>query len=85
LILFFLVIPIFTFPLTPIFSWFSRKDEFQADRFATEQSDARELVSALVKLYDDNASTLTPDPIHSAFYDSHPPASVRIGHLLALR
>ena len=82
LILFFLVMPVFTFALTPLFSWFSRKDEFEADRFATQQSDAQDLVSALVKLYDDNASTLTPDPIHSAFYDSHPPASVRIRHLL---
>ena len=83
LILFFLVLPAFMFALTPIFSWFSRKDEFEADRFATQQSDANDLVSALVKLYDDNASTLTPDPVHSAFYDSHPPASIRIRHLLA--
>lgn len=83
LVLFFLVLPVFTFALTPIFSWFSRKDEFEADNFARQQSDAKDLVSALVKLYDDNAATLTPDPIHSAFYDSHPPASIRIRHLLA--
>ena len=83
LLLFFMVIPVFTFALTPLFSWFSRKDEFQADQFATQQSSAEQLVSALVKLVDDNASTLTPDPIHSAFYDSHPPASIRIRHLLA--
>ena len=60
-----------------------RQFEFQADQFATQQSSAEQLVSALVKLVDDNASTLTPDPIHSAFYDSHPPASIRIRHLLA--
>ena len=83
LLLFFMVIPVFTFFLTPLFSWFSRKDEFEADHFATQQSSAEQLVSALVKLVDDNASTLTPDPVHSAFYDSHPPVSIRIRHLLA--
>lgn len=83
LILFFLVLPVFTFPFTPLGSWFSRKDEFQADRYAAEQSRADYLVSALVKLYDDNAATLTPDPVHSAFYDSHPPAAIRIRHLAA--
>ncbi|MDO9026161.1 M48 family metallopeptidase [Zwartia sp.] len=83
LILFFMVVPVFTFGLTPLFSWFSRKDEFEADRFASDQSSADQLVSALVKLVDDNASTLTPDPIHSAFYDSHPPVAVRIRQLLA--
>ncbi len=83
LILFFMVVPVFTFALTPLFSWLSRKDEFQADQFATSQSSAQELVSALVKLVDDNASTLTPDPIHSSFYDSHPPAAIRIRHILA--
>ncbi len=81
LILFFMVIPVFTFALTPLFSWLSRKDEFQADHFASTQSAPEQLVSALVKLYDDNASTLTPDPVHSAFYDSHPPAAIRIRHL----
>ncbi len=83
LILFFMVVPVFTFGLTPFFSWFSRKDEFEADRFARDQSSADQLVSALVKLVDDNASTLTPDPLHSAFYDSHPPVAVRIRQLLA--
>lgn len=83
LILFFLVLPVFTFPFTPLGSWFSRKDEFQADRYAAQQSSADNLVSALVKLYDDNAATLTPDPVHSAFYDSHPPAAIRIRHLAA--
>ncbi len=83
LILFFMVVPVFTFGLTPLFSWFSRKDEFEADRFASDQSSADQLVSALIKLVDDNASTLTPDPLHSAFYDSHPPVAMRIRQLLA--
>ncbi|MBK1780662.1 M48 family metallopeptidase [Advenella sp. WQ 585] len=82
LILFFMAVPVFTFLLSPLASWFSRKDEFQADQYASQQAEASSLVSALVKLYDDNAATLTPDPIHSAFYDSHPPASIRIRHLL---
>lgn len=81
LVLFFLVAPVFTFPLTPLASWLSRRDEFQADEFAAQQTDPAKLVSALVKLYDDNAATLTPDPAHSAFYDSHPPAAVRLGRL----
>lgn len=81
LILFFLVMPVFTFWLGPLFSLMSRKDEYQADQFAAEQSSATALISALVKLYDDNAATLTPDPAHSAFYDSHPPALLRIEHL----
>lgn len=78
LILFFLVMPVFTFWVTPLLSRMSRKDEFEADRFAIKQSSGKALTSALVKLYDDNASTLTPDPLHSAFYDSHPPAVARI-------
>jgi STE24 endopeptidase len=81
LILFMLVLPVFTFVLSPLTSISSRKHEFEADAFAATYTDARDLVSALVKMYEDNASTLTPDPIHSAFYDSHPPASVRIRHL----
>ncbi|AHV92212.1 peptidase M48 [Bordetella holmesii] len=83
LILFFLVIPVFTFMFTPLASWYSRRDEFEADRYAAAQSSSSNLICALVKLYDDNAATLTPDPVHSAFYDSHPPAAVRIRHLLA--
>ena len=82
LLLFFLALPVFTFLLTPLGSWYSRRNEFEADRYAARQSSATQLVSALVKLYDDNAATLTPDPVHSAFYDSHPPASVRIRHLM---
>jgi STE24 endopeptidase len=81
LILFMLVLPVFTFLLGPLTSISSRKHEFEADAFAATHTDARDLVSALVKMYEDNASTLTPDPLHSAFYDSHPPASVRIRHL----
>jgi STE24 endopeptidase len=82
LILFALTLPVFTFLFSPLASISSRKHEFEADAFAAKYTDAQDLVSALVKLYEDNASTLTPDPIHSAFYDSHPPASLRIHHLL---
>ena len=83
LLLFMLVLPIFTFVLGPLSAITSRKHEFEADAFAAKHSNAGDLVSALVKMYEDNASTLTPDPLHSAFYDSHPPASVRIAHLHA--
>ena len=81
LILFLLVMPVFTYFVSPLFSALSRKHEFEADEFAHSNSDYRALISALVNLYRDNASTLTPDPIHSMFYDSHPPASIRINHL----
>ena len=81
LILFLLVLPVFTFVFSPLSSISSRKHEFEADAFAAQHANAGDLVSALVKMYEDNASTLTPDPLHSAFYDSHPPASVRIRHL----
>jgi STE24 endopeptidase len=60
---------------------YSRKHEFEADQYAARNASARDLVSALIKLYKDNASTLTPDPLHSAFYDSHPPAVTRIARL----
>jgi STE24 endopeptidase len=83
LILFMLTLPIFTFLFSPLSSISSRKHEFEADAFAAKHTNAQDLVSALVKLYEDNASTLTPDPIHSAFYDSHPPATIRINKLLA--
>ncbi len=83
LILFMLALPVFTFLLSPLTSISSRKHEFEADAFAAKHSNAQDLVSALVKLYEDNASTLTPDPLHSAFYDSHPPATVRINKLIA--
>ncbi|WP_269495110.1 M48 family metallopeptidase [Castellaniella sp. S9] len=81
LVLFFLTMPVFTFWAAPLAGLLSRRDEFQADRYAVAQCGAEPLVSALVKLYDDNAATLTPDPLHSAWYDSHPPATVRIQHL----
>jgi STE24 endopeptidase len=82
LVLFALVLPVFTFVFAPIASLLSRKHEFEADQFAARHASAGDLVSALVKLYQDNASTLTPDPLHSAFYDSHPPASIRIARLV---
>jgi STE24 endopeptidase len=81
LTLFFLVMPVFTFLLQPALAMYSRKHEFEADQYAAKFAPARDLVHALVKLYKDNASTLTPDPLHSAFYDSHPPASIRIARL----
>ncbi|CAN7444655.1 M48 family metallopeptidase [Trinickia sp. LjRoot230] len=82
LVLFFLALPVFLFFVTPLGSLSSRKHEFEADAFAASQTDAQELVNALVKLYEDNASTLTPDPLYTAFYYSHPPASQRIDRLL---
>ncbi len=81
LILFFLVMPVFTFLFHPISSIYSRKHEFEADAYAAQNSSADDLIHALVKLYQDNAATLTPDPLHSAFYDSHPPAAIRVAHL----
>ncbi len=81
LILFMMVAPAFTFFIGPLMARWSRKHEFEADEFAAQQSDAGELISALVSLYKKNAGTLTPDPLYSAFYDSHPPASIRIAHL----
>jgi STE24 endopeptidase len=82
LILFFLVVPVFTFPFTPLLRWISRRHEFEADAYAA-RTDAADLGRALVKLYEDNAATLTPDPLHSLFYDSHPPAAARIARLQA--
>jgi STE24 endopeptidase len=83
LLLFFLVLPVFSFLLSPILSAYSRKHEFEADAYAAKQTASGDLVTALVKLYQDNASTLTPDPLYSKFYDSHPPAAVRIANLQA--
>jgi STE24 endopeptidase len=85
LVLFVLVLPSFTFMLQPLLSSYSRKHEFEADRYAAQNASAGDLASALVKLYKDNASTLTPDPVHSAFYDSHPPALARISRLQQVR
>jgi len=81
LMLFMMAGPVFIFFIQPVSAWFSRKHEFEADDYARENADARDLISALLKLYRDNANTLTPDPVFSAFYDSHPPASIRIKHL----
>jgi STE24 endopeptidase len=81
LILFMLVLPVVLFPLSPLLYAFSRKHEYEADAFAAQQTRASDLVEALVKLYRDNASTLTPDPLHSLFHDSHPPATLRIARL----
>jgi len=85
LLLFFMILPLFSFVLQPLLSAYSRKHEFEADAYAAGQTAAQDMVSALVKLYQDNASTLTPDPLYSAFYDSHPPAALRIAHLQTLR
>jgi STE24 endopeptidase len=81
LLLFLLVSPVFLFLLRPLMASYSRKNEFEADDYAARHANAHHLIEALVKLYRDNASTLTPDPLHSAFYDSHPPASIRIAKL----
>jgi STE24 endopeptidase len=81
LLLFLMVSPVFTIFLQPLFSWFSRRHEFEADDYAAAQASAADLIQALVKMYKENASTLTPDPLYSAFYDSHPPAPVRVAHL----
>jgi len=83
LILFFLVLPVFTFAFAPLSAFYSRRHEFEADAFAAQNASATSLVRALVKLYEDNASTLTPDPVYSAFHDSHPPAAMRIARLEA--
>lgn len=85
LLLFMMVGPVFGFFLHPGLAWWSRKHEFEADEFAVQQSDAKSLVTALVNLYKDNANTLTPDPLHSTVYDSHPPAAIRIARLNRLR
>lgn len=81
LLLFVMAAPFFTFFITPLSSLWSRRHEFEADRFATQHSSAAELAAALVKLYRDNANTLTPDPVYVAFHYSHPPALERISRL----
>jgi STE24 endopeptidase len=81
LLLFMLAMPVFTFFLQPLMALLSRKHEFEADAYAVRQSSGADLVHALVKMYRENASTLTPDPLYSAFHDSHPPAPVRIAHI----
>ena len=84
LLLFFMILPLFSFLFQPLLSANSRKHEFEADAYAALKTDASDLINALVKLYQDNAATLTPDPLYSSFYDSHPPASARIAHLQQL-
>ncbi|MBA3594476.1 MAG: M48 family metallopeptidase [Pseudomonadota bacterium] len=81
LLLFLLAVPVFSFFISPIFALFSRKHEFEADAYAIAQTDGKDLQSALLKLYQDNASTLTPDPLFVKFYYSHPPASERLARL----
>jgi STE24 endopeptidase len=85
LLLFVLVTPAFTWILDPVLTAWSRRHEFEADAFACRNADPRDLADALVQLYHDSASALTPDPIYSAFYDSHPPPAVRIARLLGQR
>jgi len=82
LLLFLLVVPLFSFFISPLFAQFSRKHEFEADDYAVSQTDGKDLQSALLKLYQDNASTLTPDPVFVKFYYSHPPASERLRRMV---
>jgi STE24 endopeptidase len=81
LLRFMLAVPVFAFVVSPVAAGLSRRHEFQADAYAAGQADAADLARALVKLYQDNASTLTPDPVYVRFYYSHPPALERIAHL----
>jgi STE24 endopeptidase len=81
LLLFLLVSSSFTFFMQPISAYFQRKFEFEADDFAANNAKATKMISGLVKLYEENANTLTPDPLYSAFHYSHPPAAIRIAHL----
>ncbi|MFO7189131.1 MAG: M48 family metallopeptidase [Pseudomonadota bacterium] len=85
LLLFLLAVPAFTYFALPLANAYSRKHEYEADAYAAQHASAGDLVQALVKLYRDNAATLTPDPLHSAFYDSHPPAGLRIARLQSFR
>ncbi len=84
-LLFSMVASLYTYFLTPISSYFSRKHEFEADTFASENANAEDLISALIKLYKENSSTLTPDPLYSSFYHSHPPALTRVQFLESLK
>jgi len=83
LLLFLMVVPLFSFFVSPLMAQFSRQHEFEADAYAIAQTDGRNLQSALLKLYQDNASTLTPDPVFVKFYYSHPPASERLGRMIS--
>lgn len=84
LALFSLVMPLCLLPLTPLSNALSRKHEYEADAYAAESSQARDLIHALVTMYRENAATLTPDSIYSLFHDSHPPAALRIAHLQSM-
>lgn len=81
LLLFLLATPVLTFFVSPVFAQLSRRDEFEADAYAMAQAEGSALASALLKLYEDNASTLTPDPVYARFYYSHPPASERLARM----
>ena len=83
ILLFMMVVPLFSFFLSPLMAQLSRRHEFEADAYAMEKTNGQDLASALLKLYKDNASTLTPDPVYVRFYYSHPPASERIARLQA--
>ena len=84
LLLFLMVVPLFSFFVSPFMARLSRNHEFEADAYAVAQTDGRDLANALLKLYQDNASTLTPDPVFVKFYYSHPPASERLGRMTSL-
>jgi STE24 endopeptidase len=83
LLLFLLVVPVFGFFVSPLFTLLSRRHEFEADAYACAQSSGDDLAAALLKLHEDNASTLTPDPLYARFYYSHPPATERLAALRA--
>ncbi|HET8868945.1 MAG TPA: M48 family metallopeptidase [Aquabacterium sp.] len=84
LLLFMLALPAFMFFVSPVFAYFSRRDEYQADAYACQQAAKEDLAGALIKLYKDNSSTLTPDPVYVRFHYSHPPASERLAAMAAL-
>ena len=84
MLIFLLITPFYTYLITPIFSWLSRKNEFEADTFAAIHAKSQDLISALIKMYKDNSSTLTPHPWYSKFYFSHPPAAERVKFLESL-
>ena len=81
LLLFLLAVPVFTFFISPLFAQLSRRHEFEADAYAVAQTNGSDLATALLKLYEDNASTLTPDPVYVKFYYSHPPATERLARM----
>jgi STE24 endopeptidase len=83
LLLFMLAVPVFSFFISPLFAQISRKHEFEADAYAVAQTSGVDLSTALLKLYEDNASTLTPDPVYVKFYYSHPAASERLARMAA--